>query len=201
MSSNKDDENNEAGTSITAIPAQYLQNASVQEYLQKMQQHSTLPLSLQQFLKFNNPEIKREQITEEGVIETINITQEDQEQLILNEVEGEMETEENVDDPDKGKKKRSTKRNRQTEETEAGTGPHRNRAGRDDAVLLSRMSHGLPGKGIVRTTSNRTQDRKAVYLRYMRGGFEAKRTSRKTQTRSQSGEAFRVFRLYERVQT
>jgi uncharacterized Zn-finger protein len=110
MSSNKDDENNEAGTSITAIPAQYLQNASVQEYLQKMQQHSTLPLSLQQFLKFNNPEIKREQITEEGVIETINITQEDQEQLILNEVEGEMETEENVDDPDKGKKKKKYKK-------------------------------------------------------------------------------------------
>ncbi|XP_063916144.1 zinc finger and SCAN domain-containing protein 12-like isoform X1 [Zophobas morio] len=110
ITSNKDDENSEAGTSVTAIPAQYLQNASVQEYLQKMQQHSTLPLSLQQFLKFNNPEIKREQITDEGVIEAINISAEDQEHLILNEVEGEMETEENVDDPDKGKKKKKYKK-------------------------------------------------------------------------------------------
>lgn len=100
------DDDNEAGTSITAIPAQYLQNASVQEYLQKMQ-HTTL----QQFLKFNNPEIKREQITEDGVIETINISTEDQEHLILNEVEGgEMETEESVDDPDKGKKKKKYKK-------------------------------------------------------------------------------------------
>lgn len=102
----KDDDNNEAGASITAIPAQYLQNSNVQEYLQKMQ-HS---LNLQQFLKFNNPDIKREQITDEGIIETINLPSEDHDHLILNDVEGEIETEENVDDPDKGKKKKKYKK-------------------------------------------------------------------------------------------
>lgn len=98
----------EAGTSIT-IPTNYLQNTTVQEYLQRIQ-NTTLPLSLQQFLKFNT-DVKREQITEDGVIETI-VEQVDgeQETLIMNEIEGEMETEESVDDPEKAKKKKKYKK-------------------------------------------------------------------------------------------
>ncbi|KAF5302074.1 hypothetical protein FQR65_LT08624 [Abscondita terminalis] len=105
----KDDNNSEAGTSLAT--ATYLQNATVQEYLQRIQ-NATLPLSLQQFLKFNTDSvIKREQITEDGVIETI-VEQHDHEQdtLIMNDLDGEIETEENVDDPDKGKKKKKYKK-------------------------------------------------------------------------------------------
>lgn len=103
----KDDDNNEAGTSITAIPAQYLQNSNIHEYFQKMQQN-VLPPSLQQFLKFNTSEIKRE-ISDVGIIETMNIPTEDQDSLILNDT-GDMEAEENVDDPDKSKKKKRYKK-------------------------------------------------------------------------------------------
>ncbi|KAJ8926369.1 hypothetical protein NQ314_021258 [Rhamnusium bicolor] len=95
-----------------SIPAQYLQSANLQEYLQKMQ-NTTLPLSLQQFLKFNTTaDIKKEQITEDGMIETVSITTPDgQGHLIMHEVGGEMETEESVDDPnDKTKKKKKYKK-------------------------------------------------------------------------------------------
>lgn len=105
----KDDNNPEAGTSLAT--ATYLQNSAVQEYLQRIQ-NATLPLSLQQFLKFNTDSvIKREQITEDGVIETI-VEQHEQEQdtLIMNDLEGEIEAEENADDADKGKKKKKYKK-------------------------------------------------------------------------------------------
>lgn len=53
------------GASIT-VPANYIQNtAAVQEYLQRIQS-STLPLSLQQFLRFNTDtavNIKREKVS------------------------------------------------------------------------------------------------------------------------------------------
>lgn len=64
----KDDSAPVEAASIT-IPSNYLQNTAVQEYIQRMQNQS-LPLSLHQFLKFNT-DVKREHITEEGVIETI----------------------------------------------------------------------------------------------------------------------------------
>lgn len=103
------DDAQEAGTSIT-IPANYLQNTqTVHDYLQRIQ-NTTLPLSLQQFLKFNT-DVKREQITEDGVIETIVETGDpEQETLIMNDMEAEIETEENVDDPDKNKKKKKYKK-------------------------------------------------------------------------------------------
>lgn len=103
------DEAQEAGTSIT-IPSNYLQSTqTVQDYLQRIQ-NTTLPLSLQQFLKFNT-DVKREHITEDGVIETIVETGDpEQETLIMNDIEGEIETEENVDDPDKNKKKKKYKK-------------------------------------------------------------------------------------------
>lgn len=104
---NKDEQESQAGTSI-AINTHYIQSsAAVQEYLQRIQS-STLPLSLQQFLKFNT-DVKREQITEDGVIEAVVETGEEQEQtLIMNEINGEMDHEENpeVTEQTKGKKKR-----------------------------------------------------------------------------------------------
>ncbi|KAI4455830.1 zinc finger protein [Holotrichia oblita] len=85
-SENGKDENVEAAASVT-IP--YIQTSTaVQEYLQRMQS-SALPLSLHQFLKFNNTDVKREQITED--------------------VE-DMETGENPDDPEKNKKKKKYKK-------------------------------------------------------------------------------------------
>ncbi|XP_018575376.1 zinc finger protein 773-like isoform X2 [Anoplophora glabripennis] len=108
----KDHESDPTATASISIPAQYLQNTNIQEYLQKMQ-NTTLPLSLQQFLKFNTTDIKREQITEEGVIETVNVaTTDGQGHLVMQEVTtAEMETEESVDDPnDKGKKKKKYKK-------------------------------------------------------------------------------------------
>ncbi|KAJ8956691.1 hypothetical protein NQ318_014046 [Aromia moschata] len=98
-------------TASVSIPAQYLQSANLQEYLQKMQ-NTALPFSLQQFLKFNSTDIKREQITEDGVIETVSITTPDgQGHLIMHEVAAEMETEESGDDPnDKTKKKKKYKK-------------------------------------------------------------------------------------------
>lgn len=102
------DDSSEAGASIT-IPSNYLQSTAVQEYIQRMQNQS-LPLSLHQFLKFNT-DVKREQITEDGVIETVVETGEpEQETLIMNEMEGEMETEESTDDPEKAKKKKKYKK-------------------------------------------------------------------------------------------
>lgn len=101
---NKDEQ--EPTASIT-IPAQYLQTANLQEYIQKMQ-NTTLPLSLQQFLKFNTTDIKRETITEEGVIETVSITTPDG-QLIMQEVGAEVENEESVDDPNDPNKKKKKK--------------------------------------------------------------------------------------------
>ncbi|KAK9888280.1 hypothetical protein WA026_000543 [Henosepilachna vigintioctopunctata] len=101
----------DSGTSITAIPAQYLQNTTVQEYLQKMQQNAALPLSLQQFLKFNTPGIKQEQITDEGVMEHVSISTEmdPEQQLVLNQIDY-VNNEENVDDPEKSKKKKKYKK-------------------------------------------------------------------------------------------
>lgn len=106
----KDDDENGNGT-IT-IPAQYVQNTNLQEYLQKIQ-NSTL----QQFLKFNNPEIKREQITEEGVIQTVSITTDQQGQIIIKDPSldhqqqtTEQQQEEQEDDPKNKKKKRYKKK-------------------------------------------------------------------------------------------
>ncbi|XP_045476326.1 zinc finger protein 182-like [Harmonia axyridis] len=110
---NKDDANpQENGAPVTAFPTQYLQNTSVQEYLQKMQQNTALPLSLQQFLKFNAPGIKQEQITEDGVLEQVSISAEvDQEQhLVLNSVDYMEHQEENPEDADKNKKKKKYKK-------------------------------------------------------------------------------------------
>lgn len=88
-----------------SIPAQYLQPTSLHEYIQKMQNQS-LPVSLQQFLKFNPTDIKREQITEDGLIEAVSIPDG---QLIMQEIP--QENEESVDDPnDKKKKKRYKKK-------------------------------------------------------------------------------------------
>ncbi|XP_050308432.1 zinc finger and BTB domain-containing protein 49-like isoform X2 [Anthonomus grandis grandis] len=98
------------------VPAQYLQNMNtLQEYLQKVQTAQPLPLtSLHQFLKFNGaPEIKRELITEDGVLEAVSIANpEEQEQLIMNSVTTEMATQEDgQEDPnEKGKKKKKSKK-------------------------------------------------------------------------------------------
>lgn len=105
----KEDNSMEEGASIT-IPSNYIQNTqSVQEYIQRIQ-NAALPLSLQQFLRFNT-DVKREHITEEGVIETIVETGDvDQQSLVMNEAEGEVEVEGSVDDPDKAKKKKKYKK-------------------------------------------------------------------------------------------
>lgn len=89
--------------------ATFLPNTTqVQEYLQRIQS-TTLPFtSLQQFLKFNN-DVKRETITEDGVVEAVIEPCEDgQETLIMNEIDGEIENEDNPEGADqgKGKKKR-----------------------------------------------------------------------------------------------
>ncbi|KAG5898911.1 hypothetical protein JTB14_000157 [Gonioctena quinquepunctata] len=105
---NKDHE--EHGAPIS-IPAQYLQTANLQEYIQKMQ-NTALPLSLQQFLKFNTTDIKREIVSEEGMIEAFNIagTPDANGHLIMQEV-SQLENEESVDDPnDKTKKKKKYKK-------------------------------------------------------------------------------------------
>lgn len=93
----------------------YIQTATVQEYLQRIQTH-TLPLSLQQFLKFNT-DVKRETIINEdgvmeGVVESQEGVEQDHEQhLIMNDyAEPSMETEEVVDDPEKTKKKKKYKK-------------------------------------------------------------------------------------------
>lgn len=103
----KDSEETAASMSL---PTQYLQTTNLQEYLQKMQ-NTALPLSLQQFLKFNTTDIKREIISEDGIIETVSIaTHDGNGHLIMQDV-GEMENEESVDDPnDKGKKKKRYKK-------------------------------------------------------------------------------------------
>lgn len=107
-SENGKDENSEATASVT-IP--YIQTSTaVQEYLQRMQ-NNTLPLSLHQFLKFNNTDVKREQITEDGVIETVDGQVEAGEpELIMNDIVEDMETEENPDDHEKSKKKKKYKK-------------------------------------------------------------------------------------------
>lgn len=108
---NKDESENQSG-GIAINAAAYLQNtAAVQEYLQRIQ-NTTLPLSLQQFLKFNT-DVKREQtINEDGVIETVVEGGEEQETLIMNEMDAELEQEENpeVVEQGKGKKKRYKKK-------------------------------------------------------------------------------------------
>lgn len=90
------------GGSIT-VP-NYIQNVqNVQEYLRI---HNS---TLQQFLKFNT-DIKREQITEEGVIETVAVEGLAQEQeLVMNEGENGIVNEENTDDTDKNNKKKNKK--------------------------------------------------------------------------------------------
>ncbi|KRT82903.1 zinc finger protein, partial [Oryctes borbonicus] len=107
-SENVKDESAEAAASVT-IP--YIQTSTaVQEYLQRMQS-STLPLSLHQFLKFNNTDVKREQITEDGVIETVEGQVEAGEtELIMNDIVDDMEAGENPDDPEKSKKKKKYKK-------------------------------------------------------------------------------------------
>lgn len=97
---NKDQEEQAASISI---PTHYLQTANFQEYIQKMQS-TTVPLSLQQFLKFNTAEIKRETITEEGVIESVSFNVPDG-QLLVQDV-GDVENEESIDDPSDPKKKK-----------------------------------------------------------------------------------------------
>lgn len=99
---NKDPEDQ----SSISIPTHYLQTANFQEYIQKMQS-TTVPLSLQQFLKFNTAEIKRETITEDGVIESVSFQMPDT-QLLVQDV-GEMEHEENIDDPNDPNKKKKKK--------------------------------------------------------------------------------------------
>lgn len=77
----------------------YIQNAQVQEYLRI---HNS---TLQQFLKFNT-DVKREQITEDGVIEAVAVEtlEPEPETIVMN--ENEMEPEENPDNTDKNNKKK-----------------------------------------------------------------------------------------------
>lgn len=109
---NKEESETQAGGSVptTINAATYLQNtAAVQEYLQRMQNSA---LNLQQFLKFNTV-VKREQtINEEGVIEAVVKGGEEQETLIMNDMDGEIEHEENPENTEqgKGKKKRYKKK-------------------------------------------------------------------------------------------
>ncbi|XP_076259263.1 uncharacterized protein LOC143195706 isoform X2 [Rhynchophorus ferrugineus] len=97
------------------VPAQYLQNmTSLQDYLQKVQAQSVPLTSLHQFLKFNN-DIKRELITEDGVIETVSIPNPDehfnfQDQLIMNDVTDITQEEATEDPNDSGKKKKKYKK-------------------------------------------------------------------------------------------
>lgn len=97
---NKEPEEQAASISI---PTHYLQTANLQDYLQKIQ-NTTVPLSLQQFLKFNTAEIKRETITEEGIIESVSFNVPDG-QLLVQDV-GDVENEESIDDPNDLKKKK-----------------------------------------------------------------------------------------------
>lgn len=90
-------------TGSISIPTHYLPTSNIQEYIQKMQS-TAVPLSLQQFLKFNTAEIKRETITEEGVIESVSFNVPDG-QLLVQDV-GEIENEECIDDPNDPKKKK-----------------------------------------------------------------------------------------------
>nr|CAI5860245.1 unnamed protein product [Callosobruchus analis] len=107
---NKDQqEQDNTATASISIPAQYLQTTNLQDYLQKMQ-NTALPLGLQQFLKFNTTDIKREQITEDGMIETVSITTPDG-QLIVHDVSQTQEQEEQVEEgTDKTKKKKRYKK-------------------------------------------------------------------------------------------
>lgn len=106
----KDDSNSDVGTSVTT---NYIQNPVVQEYIQRMH-NSALPLSLQQFLKFNsdNSFIKQEMITEDGVVETVVETQDQSGEngLMITHYDAQMENEESIDDSDKGKKKKKYKK-------------------------------------------------------------------------------------------
>ncbi|KAJ8970238.1 hypothetical protein NQ317_017598 [Molorchus minor] len=176
------DQDNESAASIS-IPAQYLQSCNLQEYIQKMQ-NTALPLSLQQFLKFNTSDIKREQITEDGMVETVSIatTNDGQEHLIMHEVGGEMENEESVDDPEKRQEKEEIQEETaETKETQAGAGTHRHRSRRHHPLLLSRVPHGVSRKGAPRATPE-------------------KRTPRKTQARPQPGTALHLFGVHEGLQ-
>ncbi|XP_065156380.1 zinc finger protein with KRAB and SCAN domains 7-like isoform X2 [Atheta coriaria] len=96
------------GTTVTTIPANYIQTTtSVQEYLQRIQAQG-----LTQFLKFND--IKREQITEDGVIETVQVVDQDgihTEEYVMQETEEQLpEPEEVVEEDDKKKKKKYKKK-------------------------------------------------------------------------------------------
>ncbi|XP_030751782.1 chorion transcription factor Cf2-like isoform X2 [Sitophilus oryzae] len=95
-----------------AVPAQYLQNmTSLQEYFQKVQ--TPLPLtSLHQFLKFNTHDIKRELITEDGVLEAVSLNNpDDHEHLVMGSL-SEMTQEETPEEttPETGKKKKKYKK-------------------------------------------------------------------------------------------
>lgn len=116
---NKDPDDQAASISI---PTHYLQTANFQEYIQKMQS-TTVPLSLQQFLKFNTAEIKRETITEDGVIESVSFNVPDG-QLLVQDV-GDMENEESIDDPNdpKKKKKKYKKKPPKPKKPKPGKGP------------------------------------------------------------------------------
>lgn len=111
---NKDDGSPQDGGGQVAFPAQYLQNpTNIQEYLQKMQQNTALPLSLQQFLKFNSPGIKQEHISDDGVLDQVSISTEvdgEQQLVLANSVEYMEPQEDNPDDPDKNKKKKKYKK-------------------------------------------------------------------------------------------
>ncbi|XP_060522663.1 zinc finger protein 165-like isoform X2 [Cylas formicarius] len=109
----KDNELQQTEPETITVPAQYLQNMnSLQEYIQKVQAQSLPLTSLHQYLKFNSPDVKRELITEDGIIETVNMSNsDDQEHLIMNNVVTELQPEDVVEDPaDKSKKKKKYKK-------------------------------------------------------------------------------------------
>lgn len=93
--------------------ATFLPNTpQMQEYLQRIQNTTALPFNLQQFLKFNT-DVKREQNVDDGIVEAVvENGEEGQETLIMNEMDGEVEAEENPIEGEqgKGKKKRYKKK-------------------------------------------------------------------------------------------
>lgn len=91
----------DTGVASISLPSHYLPTTNLQEYIQKMQNTS---VSLQQFLKFNTAEIKRETINEDGVIESVSFNVPEG-QLLVQDV-GDLENEESVDDPNDPKKKK-----------------------------------------------------------------------------------------------
>lgn len=92
--------------SIT-VPTLNLQSTTVQEYLQKMQQNTALPFSLQQFLRFNTPGIKQEHNSDDGSMETMQTSNDP---LILNHIEYVVNEENAEETGEKGKRKKKYKK-------------------------------------------------------------------------------------------